>query len=129
LRDVKEGLGRISPVGRVVDVLRLSSLDPELLFPPLSLPLSTACLAVSSILCNNGSSVGPFLAVSVIGVEGTLASWTVSKVVPVPPVFLVETRREPPSPSLELMLVGDKVSSSDGGVKDILFVEILARVS
>jgi hypothetical protein len=124
-RDVKDRFGRTSPGGRDSTALgRPSSLDPALLFPPLSLPLSAVCFAASSILA---SSFWLFVVLSVIGVEGRLASSTVSNVAP-PLGALAEPRRRPasPSPSSVLILVGDKASLSDDG-EDRL-VDIFAGV-
>ena len=131
-RDVMDRLGSTSPGGRDTGGLRLSSPEPELLFPPLSLPLSTACRTASSIRCKCDSSNlwSPPVALS-IGVDGALDSSTVSNGVPVPPVLRVEFLRDrPPAASAAVRAVGESTTSSSGdGVKEALLEEVFAWFS
>lgn len=113
-------------MGREVDGRRFSSFDSELLFPPLSLPLSTAACCVDSVDLDGASSSKEPVGFD-MGVDGTLDSCTVSSTVPGGPLPLPDGRRELSSASSYVVFTGDTRPSS--GLTDDLLVDILARDS
>lgn len=123
-------MGRISPGLR--DVLRrFSSLVPELLFPPLSLPLSAACLVTregvsSSIFggCGCSFEVLELAFFSADEVEGVLASWTVSRTEP-PPLTPRPAARGVVRP-LASLASGSVFAGSSGGGKEDLLLDVFA---